>query len=303
MDLLVTLSCNFVLLFLHTDPHNITSVFPNHPHVYKSTDTYAVPVGFTDVVFTCNVIGWPPPIVEWHGGREKFSYSTSSTSGRFTSALLNFERGFTSFDTGRYSCIAEANNSESYSASVILVSMTDEETVRFAPNACSVTSETAYFQIRVFDTDCSAWDENFKGQIASDFKIVLVSAILSQCPNCLDVENALLMYAPKCSELLVRAAVFRGEVTTEHVRPTENVYCALNTWQAFGPSALITGKLKRIDRDCTFQLGSLSSECSGPTDSFLLFVVAGSSGALVILIVILLLIVISICALWKKRYI
>lgn len=294
-------------MYIHyTDFPRVTSIFPNHPSVKLvagSIPTYTIPIGFQEGAFTCSVVAWTPLIIEWQSDRRTGfeSHSTHTENSIFTSAHLQFRNGFTVFDTAKYTCtVREIVSGFSDSVNITLVPSSERYVPAFTPT-CVSNSTTAYFQIQVLDTNCTTWMEPLKGEITKNFYDALVGGILSQCEGCVASVSTVMTNPPTCNTLVKRAAIFRGEVTTQQMDRTEAIYCALNQWKQYGPAVVIAGVLKQVDQECHFELTSSNdtSQCSGVTPNIAIPIptivgsLAGFGGVLFLLIVVAIFIVLK----------
>ena len=233
-------------------------------------------MGFRGVIFTCNAVAWPPPILKWRSEqtREEISFKTN-TSGLFHSASLQFNNGFSVADAGRYTCVLEGVNSD-LSRSFTITLVTASELVAELPPAKCVATE--FFQIRVLDTDCSEWSDDDKEESRNTLSNALVGGILSQqCSGCSVIERSTVtLLLPTCSTLIPRGAVFKGQILTEDRTITQNIYCALSEWLQLDPLLNISGNFIQADHTCPFMLSS-RTECSLASGTPLTLIIAGSS--------------------------
>lgn len=292
---------------LHIDFPKITALFPNHPSVKLvpgSILTYTIPIGFREVVFTCNAVSWSPLASEWQSERRTglYSYSTLTENSFFSSTRLQFRNGFTLFDTAKYTCtVREIVSGFSDALNVTLIPSSERFFPAFTPTCVSNTT-TAYFQVQVLDTSCASWMEPF--EIAENFLDTVIGGILSQCEGCIANASMVVINPNTCNSLVEGAAVFRGKVITRQTDTTEALFCALDQWRQYGPAVVIAGELKHVDQQCHFKLRSSSDirECSqvrAPSKDIPIPAIAGSSAGLGGFL--LLLTVVAIIIIQKRR--
>lgn len=247
-----------------------------------------VPHGFREVVFTCNAIGKStPPSVEWFRDSPtdytiSFSRGLSTHNSEFTSAELKFEYGFGTSDAGKYYCVVEARDTGfSTSASVTLSVANQSPLINVTRDTCIVTSTIAHFQIRVFETDCSSWGGYLRDRISEEFSRVIIGGIASLCSDCLPVndDGTVVTMATTCSGTVQGAAVFKGRISGNQV---EAIFCALNTWKRLGPSVVINGNIRPVDRNCV--LIDNGNECTNYITASSTAVNAGSSVTVLLLL-------------------
>lgn len=271
---------------------------PNHPAVVLTslfTFSYSVPIGFNEIVLTCNAVGRPlPPKVRWLRGnitKSTLSDSRNTTvqDSSFTLAKLQFRDGFSAADAGRYLCVVVEEHDQGLRRSVEIVLSTnfnDHPGGFVTPSQCGETTAAVYFQIRVFGLT-GLGEANLEGQVTRDFFAAVIGGIVSQCHDCLmnAGSSAVIAYPPTDSEIIAGAAIFRGVINSTKGGQTEAVLCALNTWKQSGPLAHINGSLLLIDRDCAINPSNNSIECPRAAPESLFSIAAGSSGILILFLV------------------
>lgn len=252
-----------------------------------------VPLGFREVIFTCNAIGKGfSPSVEWFRDSPtehtiSFSRSLSTHNSEFTSAELKLENGFGSSDAGKYYCVVEARVADpSHSESITLSVANQIPLINVTQGICIVTSTTVRFQIRVFGTECPTWGKELKDQIGEEFSEVILGGIASLCSDCLTVneDSTLVTMPPICSGIIEGAAVFKGQISGQRIGKTEAHFCALNAWKRLGPSVLVNGNIRPVDRNCI--LSDNGNECTLNIAASTAGVSAGSSVTVLFLLVV-----------------
>lgn len=310
-----------LLVLLHvpgpaTTQVTLTSLYPNHPSIAISTSSIVlvqVPLGHTGAIISCTGFGTPTPImIKWIrigqvlDARRIYSESISGENSAFVSARLTLTGKFSLLDVGDYSCVIQANlanNTELAQSYVISIesAASNQLSPVSIPIMCLANSSVTYFQFRVLNTDCSAWAEEKKQNIAERFMNVLKNAISAECQDCVTVIIEI-TNTPTCSPIVGRAAVFRGKIGTPQ---RERAFCALHSWIQYRPLVFLDGNsstLHFLDYNCPIQTESLiSAECK-PTPNL------GSSASAVgtsIVVILLLVVVVAsaiIAGVFVKRY-
>ena len=268
------------------------SITPSPPLFFGPTATIVVPVGYTGNVLTC--LGTAeydnPARIEWLKGAVVLSWSVSNTE-QLLRSVLKFENGYTRADAGQYACMFHTDNSSSSRTRVVRLGYTTNR-VAEAQVRCQIDSSTAYFQIRVLNLPCGAWDREVVTLAEASLEDVLRSEITSSCDAC-TLENTTIVITnlTSCSALLDKAIVFKGSIISTDLALTKATFCELDKWQDTGPEILLgssSSDMYFVDRKCSFKLESLEEpEClAGESDSqsLLLF----SSGVGLFLFVVLL---------------
>ncbi len=222
------------------------------------------------------------------------SDSTSSNQdSAFVSARLRWIVGFGESDIGNYTCIVRANDTNAIQSKSISLEQTLPATPTPNPVQCSVSSDVTYFQIRILDTECLTWNPDLKEHIRASFLTEIINIIESECSGCeVTSDNVGITELPRCSDLVDRAAFFTGSITTPQRGTTEDLFCALNRWQANGPIVQINSRFHRVDSNCSLMTTSLtSSECSTTNGSVhltreMIYIIAGAMGGLVLLLIV-----------------
>jgi hypothetical protein len=256
-----------------------------------------VPLGYAGTVVTCAALGWPTPTIGWVrnvgnlSNTRMVSDPAQAPNSAYVSARLRWLDGFSESDAGNYTCVVRASDTGVVSSEEVSLAICTEPPPTATPMTCSMSSQEAYFQVRVLDTDCQMWGEDLKTDIARDFMRVAVNTVSAACQDCvITSEDIQVNDVPTCSEQVERAAIFRGTVSTESPSRTQDIFCALSRWQQSGPQVRIGVDFHLVDRGCSIELRSLETmECiTGPTEtsSFtLIAIVTGSTvGGLLLLL-------------------
>ena len=230
---------------------------------------YTIPLNYIGSVLVCTARGWPAPEVEWlkdgqplQGSRGVLS--ESSTMVATVSARLTWISEFAILDTGRYECVVRKPNTVVVVTSQTVQLKAGAETPSGTPPSCSVNEQSVFFQIRVFGTECAS--AILSPHIAAEFHDELVNVIKTEC-NCQVTESELEMLgSPQCSSKVNGATVFRGKIETLSQSRTEQLFCALFSWQQKSPLILIDDHLRAVDNTCSLKASSSydSEECVAP---------------------------------------
>ena len=252
-------------IFVYTERPSIISISANPPAFTSSSSQFIVPLGHSGPVLTCTALAWPNPSIQWLKNGQRLTghiVSESSITLNQAVARLRWTSGFLEPDRGNYTCFVKADGMNSASSTITLEAGTSTTATPSPPQVdCTVRSATVSFQIRVLDTDCSEWGDTLKQHIANTFSDDLMNIISIECQNCsISAANLQIIDIPRCSQLIDRGAVFRGEITSNEISQTEKIFCALNRWQIHGPLVLINNQTHRVDQTCS--LKSTGSECS-----------------------------------------
>lgn len=274
----------------------ITSVFPNFPIVKSvSFQVFNVPNGFRGLLFSCNAIAWPPPTVSWFLNtntkqvvQPKFSHSSSNEDSGYSSVDLSFFNGFSSTDSGEYTCRANSNSSNGDEVTITLRGINEE--VPGNPFACpDIRSKTVFFQLQVKDSGCLTWSKDTTERAVDEVSDVFIGGVLSQCEDCTILGDSLIVtYGTLClnSSDGSQTIIFRGEITTENSKTTLAILCGLTAWYLSMPLIKINNELKVVNGECSLELESLSSldsiSCSGSISTTVLVVAAGSVAGIVV---------------------
>ena len=302
----------------HAVPPTITSIFPRSPvnTSTASSSTYIVPLGYSGTVITCAAYGWPTPSIEWQRNGASLpglSDSDTESNSAFVSARLRWTNEFQEADAGTYTCVARANDTNSVQTKVVTLKAGVGVSPTIVPEVCSTESRDVFFELRVLDSDCHTWGDGLSQHIAGNFLNDVMNAVTAECRDCVvSAENVVLLSSPTCSEEVMRAAVFRGMITTESRGQTEDIFCALKSWQESSPLVLINGDLLLVDQGCSVELESLESrECSNtPIISMQLLpiVIGAAAGGMTLLLVVVMVTCVCCCCVWcsnknHERYI
>ena len=283
------------------DP-KISSLFPHFPVTSPSPSVYTVPLGYAGTIVNCAAYGWPTPTIEWFRGSQ--SLPSSEEGGRvffdavqregsaYVSARLRSGEDFEETDAGTYSCVVRANDTGIITSKDVILEYTSAAPpTQVTPTpTCSVDSREVLFELRMLDTDCDFWSEDLKQLIARDFMEEIVNAVGAECPECeVGLADLSLLSGPACSDQVIRAAVFRGMVSTDDRGRTEEIFCALSRWQGTRPLVLINNNFRVVDGNCSLELDSLESgECRGGGGALgsigLPVVVGAAAGGAVVLV-------------------
>lgn len=296
---------NFVIL---ADPPTITSIFPSAPVNLTSSFTFTAPIGYNGPIITCSAIGWPTPTIEWLLRGENligpiFSDSTRRANSAFVSATLISQDEFNDTNTGDYSCILRANDTDSTDSRDITLKSSSNSPLTSNPLNCSVSSPVAFFQVRVLGTDCLNWDLVMKQLIAKRFKDTILSVVSAECKSCLVASDHVITNTPECSSQVHGAAVFRGMITTDNRDTTKDIFCALYSWQQNGPLVLVDNEFHLVDQSCSAKLESPAElECSAQFNSFSIIIIsAGVAIGFLVLLILAILIVVCVCIYRMKK--
>ena len=271
----------------------ITSIYPNSPVVLHTYSKFIIPVGYSGAIFSCTAFGWPIPFVEWLkdgqtlAGRVRSEFIRIANSA-FVSARLIWEDGFYPFDAGNYTCIVrDLSTSQIITHSkIISVDSSRTSSSTIVQRSCTLDSLTAYFQIRVLDTNCLSWEVDSDQQIASDISSVVQSSVSSECHHCITASDTVEIVGLKCSKQVKHAALLRGVIRTEQVNLTESIFCALSRWKQNGPLLLLNGSSHFVDQDCDLVADSIAtSECFATLNSSTGFLFPNKLLALIHLII------------------
>lgn len=286
----------------------ITSIFPNFQHaLFGPNLTLNVPAGFSNRIITCNVFGWPPPIIEWFvPSASDGSISRTTENSVYFSAALEFSEGFQQSDSGLYFCLVHLQSVMLQSKAITLQYTRDlNATKQLQPGSCEVDSTTASFQFRVLTIDCFRWSEVTKGFILTEMEHVLIGGILFQCQNCsinLTVER------PSCSMFKRGASIFRGVISDGNLTVVQATFCALRSWWELQPQVRINEDFWPVDPSCMMSVNSSNSEeCSTETPiidtgSSIGIVSSSTSVSLVFFLTLSIVINIGMIFLIRKRY-
>lgn len=251
-------------------------MFATQPLVVKSF-TVNVPVDYRGVVLTCFVVGITTPTVGWYkitnDVREIKNSNNSNTTNlglKFASAELIFQDGFRSSDAGSYVCLSQQpdRNSSQNSAFKLEPGASQGSAV---VKLCSINNSTitAFFQIRVLNTDCKRWDTRLNQLVVLRLYESLLSVLSLKCQGCfVTAENVILAENPVCSEQVAGAAVFRGTISNLGVQTaTRDIFCTLYDWQQTAPTVLINDSLHFVDQECELmRISPNAPECPGPAE-------------------------------------
>ena len=207
-----------------------------------------------------------------------------------------------------YLCFSEAlraNDTDSVQTKLVTLEVGVGVSPTIVPEVCSIGTRDVFFELRVLDSACHTWGDGLRQHIAGNFLNYIMNAVTAECRDCIvNAENMLLLSGPVCSDQIMRAAVFRGMITTESQGQTDDIFCALKSWQENAPLVLMNGDMLLVDQGCSVELESLSSkECSGtnpPVISMQLLpiVIGVSSGGMALLLMILMVTCVCCCCVW-----
>ncbi len=221
------------------------------------------------------------------------SDSTSSNQdSAFVSARLRWTVGFGESDIGDYTCIVRANDTNAIQSKSVSLEQTLPTTPSLNPVQCSVSSAVTYFQIRVLETECLSWDDAQRNNTARDFLSTIISVLEVECSDC-EVTDVKITELPTCSNLVDRAAFFRGSISTTQRGTTEDLFCALNRWQESNAFVQIENTLYLVDSKCSFMSeSSNAAECPNPSFTMqMIFIIVGSViGAFLLAVVVMMLV-------------
>ena len=210
------------------------------------------------------MIGWPPPAVEWvvPSASQDNSSQSRQFASIFTTATLQFPSGFSSNDSGLYSCGVEAGGEFFQSRDFNLTENTMPLPVSpLSPCTLSSSSNTVQFRTRVLTRDCDQWNEGtVRGVIESDIAEAFASGIAFMCKECsIDVELSF----RQCSSVKPGAAVFSGSIRSTDMAMTKTTFCAIRAWIEFRPLIRLVEGLSLIDPQCMVQTESagMGGEC------------------------------------------
>lgn len=224
------------------------------------------------------------------------SNSTSRENSAFVSATLIWQDEFMDSDAGQYSCFVQGNDTVATAIADITLESSPNSSLNSQPLNCSVNSPVAFFQIRVLDTNCQEWDSDIKQQISRRFMDIILSVVAAECELCLIVSSDLIINT-ECSSQVERATVFRGTINTDESSTTEDIFCALYSWQQSGPFVLVNNSLHLVDQSCSAILESPADpECAAPPNSFnVLIISVGAVIGFVVLSIVVILIIMCAC--------
>lgn len=307
-------------VFCPTVTPNVTSIDQHSPFIERASTgrSFRVPAGYIGMLLTCNVLGWPPPIVEWtkegvslEGGLTVFSQSVKLSPKLGTiSADLTWIASFDAADVGTYVCTirsSEESNEDDLDGGVdngVNPALRQSVTItlmlgsRLNIGECSVTTTEVFFHIRMLETKCSLWEG--EREIAEMLQEVIVSGLAERCARC-DVTTLSIMDAPTCSSSkrfveAGTASLFRGQVVTltpedDDTTEIEELFCELREWLLYGPTLTINGTRYSVDPECNVRVGSAtSSECT--PDNTVTLAVGVSVGVSIAVAVLLCLVVV-----------
>lgn len=212
-----------------------------------------------------------------------------------TLTRLQFRKGFSGLDVGRYYCITgEEGNQDVARQSVVIGLSTDYTRANGSegdiPPCVREADPIAYFQIRVLDIDRIQWEEvgmrDLKEDVRAEFTEVVIGAVALQCSNCfVDQSSPLTVLSPMRSTRVSKAAIFRGVVNTTQGDRAKAILCALDAWAQSGPLTYISGEFLAVDKNCIITPSSLDSrECPRSVTERALPAL-GSSGIFILLVV------------------
>ena len=287
----------------------ITSIIPAGPVNVTNSLTFTVPAGYTGPVLTCTAIGWPTPSIQWlpisrNITAEVLTENTSRTDSAFVTATLAWQNGFADSDVGEFTCVVQTNDTADRDIISVTLDLSINSPLPTEPLNCSVNSHIALFQIRVLGTNCMEWEPDTERSIIGSFEDTLQSVVSTQCESCL---QGLSIDRVDCSSQVAGAAVFRGTVNTDESSTTEEIFCALYSWQQSGPLVLFNNQLQLVDESCSARLESpVDTECSipltPPNDLTLIIAVGTAAGGLILLMFLVFIIVcVCLCRLKKRR--
>lgn len=259
----------------------------------------------------CTASGYPAPEVEWHkdGLRVPINddvVSENVTMSATTTAKLTWRRYFRSSDTASYQCIVRKPNTDVEVASQTIYLKAENSTIANPPEPCSVQDRSINFQIRVLGTGCANWDSEQTAQIATEFRDELLNIVQTECSCQIGMNELEILGSPQCSNKVNGAAVFRGRIDTSLQTKTEQLFCALSSWQQKSPLIRINGRFQAIDTSCPLE-SSGSEECVVPSSVFSFTAQAAIIGVTVVVVIAIVAIVVAIlliCCLpryWHKR--
>ena len=238
---------------------------------------YTFPPAYKGKALACRVFGsWPLPKVEWYKGGLPLSDESGIIStldqeevddffGVYITVELTWRREFSRVDAGNYQCVVCEENSSVILASqdvrIKPVSTTQPDEEVLTP--CHVEERSVYFQIRILGTDCLNWNMSQKQQIAAEFHNKVLSAVRAECQCNVNDDKLRVIGVPECSVQVERAAVFHGVIETETNAKTEQIFCALYSWQVRSPLLLINGVFQAVDTSCAMEatLSASEEEC------------------------------------------
>lgn len=220
-------------------------------------------MGYDGTVYTCSAFGWPTPTIQWVSNGQPLtgrisSESISKPNSPLILSRLIWRESFTSSDTGNYTCEVKGYNTNTFHS--ILLQLGPELTSAIS-SPCTVNISASFFQIRVLDTMCLQWDETTKKEIADRMNYVLHQIIAIECQECtVNSTTISIPEVPTCSDLLPRAAVFRGRIAMDETG-NQTVFCALSEWQQKEPLIFLRNSLHLVDETCFLPYRN-STECS-----------------------------------------
>ena len=218
------------------------------------------------------------------------------------SAKLTWTRYFQSLDSGSYECVVRKQNTTlPLKFQTIQLTARNSTEIIKQPMTCSSNKQLVFFQIRVLGTSCQT------AQTINGFHSELLSIVTSEC-GCQVSENELqVLGSPQCSSKVEEAVVFRGQIKTDSLSRTEQIFCSLFSWQQRSPLIRIDNQFRAVDSSCSLEAsGSLTSEeCVAPSPSGFgtteIASIVAVAVFLIILLVIVLLIVSLACCYYKRR--
>ena len=279
---------------------------------------YTVPPNYVGAVLTCDVHGWPTVEAVWkkdgqslHKGSGIVSeFIAIAPSSQDKTAILTWERGFTTEDQGTYVCAVHELNSSlhivSQSVEILIdtiLTTRDEPHRQQASTPCSVERPREYFQLRVFGTDCLDWEATHRENIADRFQLELLREVSLECGCDID-RDELFIEGVECSLQVGGAAVFHGLIVTDSVARTQQIFCTFTSWKQMSPAVWLDGQLKYIDSTCSTKSTaefSTDRECTDPTSALMpgyngiKEIIAASGSTCGFILVVALLIVIVSC--------
>lgn len=191
------------------------------------------------------------------------SVSSTMLDSPFVSARLTWDQ-FMESDAGEYMCLVRANGTDVTQSRTVSLLSSNLTLPPLLGTECSINSFEAYFQLRLLDADCLAWNQELQQYIAENIQVRLASIAMTLCEECVEItpNEIEVLDVPRCSSQMRRAAVLRGRINTNGINRRERIFCALSNWQRTGPLLQINNTLHLVDTSCLFESSSSSSpEC------------------------------------------
>ena len=294
----------------HPEINTITPIEPVQSDPSASTPTFAIPASYTGVALTCSGFAWPPPTVQWLKNDRPLpsgiSSEQTSPGPGIVSALLKWTRGFVASDMGQYKCLVRWDNTTVQST----VEIVKGSIVTEPPPSCNVDTTSIFFQVRVLEAGCDQWDAALKEHVGNQFQQELLRIVETECNCTVQLDSIQINNPPQCSENAPGGVVFRGTIRAQTVAATEEIFCAIFSWQRGGSLINLNENLYHVDSQCMLRVDSFTSqECavtptspSIDTKTTIIIAVSGAGGLLAVFVVLaIVLCCIHHCCIKKRK--